>query len=599
VAPPLVREHRLYQADWLVRFYGFRADEIAPPDAPNLDLALDPKLAWAIRHRDLFPLDVNRGPRELLLRIPGVGAKSVERILQARRWRRLRVADLAALRVAVRRALPFVVTADHTPSARVLDAADLRERLLARRSRLVARRATCSRGRRPSPPTAPGARPRGVGAVGAARRAVGGARRVVPNVAFDGTLAGWRRRRGGCSPPASRPDDAVWESADDAQGALALGGGSPADPGAPSAAPTASPGASAAARVPRRFLALAALVACHRDPARWGALYRVLWRLTRGGEPRLLAVSVDPDVLRLTRMAKAVRRDEHKMHAFVRFRAVADAGGGEPEYVAWFEPEHDVVARAAPLFARRFPNMRWAILTPRGTARWDGAALSFGPGVPVREGPRDDSLEALWGVYYAHVFNPARVKLAAMRSEMPARLLAEPAGGAADRGDGAGGAGAGAADGRGGDPGGRCGGGGPDGGAAAGGADAVGRTWWGGDVTAGRDAAGGGGAGGGPRAARGGVGWSGGDDAWYPDDARTADGRLRHDAARLPLAEAADAAAALPTRALAALWAARTPPGFVFDVRAHALLAGRPWSRAACRAASATCCRRRSPAPTA
>ena len=138
VAPPLVREHRLYQADWLVRFYGFRADEIAPPDAPNLDLALDPKLAWAIRHRDLFPLDVNRGPRELLLRIPGVGAKSVERILQARRWRRLRVADLAALRVAVRRALPFVVTADHTPSARVLDAADLRERLLARRSRLVA-----------------------------------------------------------------------------------------------------------------------------------------------------------------------------------------------------------------------------------------------------------------------------------------------------------------------------------------------------------------------------------------------------------------------------------------------------------------------------
>ena len=138
LAPPLVREHRLYQADWLVRFYGFTAAEIAPPEAPNLDLALDPKLAWAIRHRDLFPLDVNRGPRELLLRIPGVGAKSVERILQARRWRRLRVADLAALRVAVRRALPFVVTADHTPSARVLDAADLRERLLARRSRLVA-----------------------------------------------------------------------------------------------------------------------------------------------------------------------------------------------------------------------------------------------------------------------------------------------------------------------------------------------------------------------------------------------------------------------------------------------------------------------------
>jgi putative DNA modification/repair radical SAM protein len=137
-APPLVREHRLYQADWLVRFYGFRADEIAPAEAPNLDLALDPKLAWAIRHRELFPLDVNRAPRELLLRIPGVGAKSVQRILLARRWRRLRMADLAALRVATRRALPFVVTADHAPSARLLDAADLRARLLAGRGRLGA-----------------------------------------------------------------------------------------------------------------------------------------------------------------------------------------------------------------------------------------------------------------------------------------------------------------------------------------------------------------------------------------------------------------------------------------------------------------------------
>jgi putative DNA modification/repair radical SAM protein len=136
-APPLVREHRLYQADWLVRFYGFRADEIAPAEAPDLDLALDPKLAWAIRNRALFPLDVNEAPRELLLRIPGVGARSVQRIVAARRWRRLRLADLAVLRVATRRALPFVVTADHRPAARLLDAADLRERLLARRSRLA------------------------------------------------------------------------------------------------------------------------------------------------------------------------------------------------------------------------------------------------------------------------------------------------------------------------------------------------------------------------------------------------------------------------------------------------------------------------------
>ncbi len=136
LSPPLVREHRLYQADWLVRFYGFRAAELTTPEAPDLDLALDPKLAWALRNRADFPVDVNRAPKAVLLRIPGVGARSVQRILETRRWRRLRLADLVALKVAVKRALPFVVTADHAP--RLLDAADLRERLLAARPRAAA-----------------------------------------------------------------------------------------------------------------------------------------------------------------------------------------------------------------------------------------------------------------------------------------------------------------------------------------------------------------------------------------------------------------------------------------------------------------------------
>ena len=139
VAPPLAREHRLYQADWLVRFYGFDAAELTTAAAPNLDLELDPKSAWALRHRELFPVDVNTAPREMLLRIPGVGARSVERLLQVRRWRRVRVADLAALRVALRRALPFVVTADAPAgggAARTLDAADLRTQLLGRRTQL-------------------------------------------------------------------------------------------------------------------------------------------------------------------------------------------------------------------------------------------------------------------------------------------------------------------------------------------------------------------------------------------------------------------------------------------------------------------------------
>ena len=128
-SPPLVREHRLYQADWLVRFYGFGVRELTTSGAPNLDLAIDPKLAWALRNRGSFPVDLNRASRGELLRIPGVGVRSVDRILKARRWRRIRFEDLARLRVSLRRALPFVVVDDHTPTSLRLDALDLRARL--------------------------------------------------------------------------------------------------------------------------------------------------------------------------------------------------------------------------------------------------------------------------------------------------------------------------------------------------------------------------------------------------------------------------------------------------------------------------------------
>ena len=130
VEPPLVREHRLYQADWLLRFYGFAAGELAPPEAPRLDLAIDPKLAWALRHRAAFPVPLNRAPRELLLRVPGLGVRSVDRILSSRRHRRIRVADLARLRVPLARVLPFVETDDHVPrGALAPDAAELRAAL--------------------------------------------------------------------------------------------------------------------------------------------------------------------------------------------------------------------------------------------------------------------------------------------------------------------------------------------------------------------------------------------------------------------------------------------------------------------------------------
>ncbi|WP_343718259.1 putative DNA modification/repair radical SAM protein [Inquilinus sp.] len=135
-APPLQREHRLYQADWLMRFYGFAAEEIlaGAPDG-MLDLAVDPKLAWALRHRDRFPLDVNRAERGLLLRVPGLGARTVDRIVAARRIHPLRLADLARLTGGLKRALPFIVTPDHRPT-RLLDRADLRARLAPRPTQL-------------------------------------------------------------------------------------------------------------------------------------------------------------------------------------------------------------------------------------------------------------------------------------------------------------------------------------------------------------------------------------------------------------------------------------------------------------------------------
>jgi putative DNA modification/repair radical SAM protein len=120
-AAPLVREHRLYQADWLLRFYGFTLPEMPVQPDGNLPLDIDPKLAWALAHREHFPVDVNRAPRETLLRIPGLGVKSANRLITARRHRRLRMADLARLRLPLRKLAPFIVTADHTPG-RTLDA---------------------------------------------------------------------------------------------------------------------------------------------------------------------------------------------------------------------------------------------------------------------------------------------------------------------------------------------------------------------------------------------------------------------------------------------------------------------------------------------
>jgi putative DNA modification/repair radical SAM protein len=119
--PPLEREHRLYQADWLLRFYGFELEEIVAEADHNLSLEYDPKLAWALAHRDQFPLDVNKASRRLLLRVPGFGVRSVDRMIAARRHHSLSVADLKRLGVAWKRAKEFVVARDYRPAASVLD----------------------------------------------------------------------------------------------------------------------------------------------------------------------------------------------------------------------------------------------------------------------------------------------------------------------------------------------------------------------------------------------------------------------------------------------------------------------------------------------
>ena len=168
--------------------------------------------------------------------------------------------------------------------------------------------------------------------------------------------------------------------------------------------------------VPRPFIELARTVICHSDPERFALLYAMLLRLKTN--KRALDDAADALVRRLQDLAKAVRRDIHKMHAFVRFREIPDPDGST-RFVAYFEPEHHIVRRAASFFVNRFTNMRWSILTPALSIHWDGERLSEGPGATRRDAPSGDPLEETWRTYYASIFNPARLKVGAMLKEMP------------------------------------------------------------------------------------------------------------------------------------------------------------------------------------
>ena len=171
-------------------------------------------------------------------------------------------------------------------------------------------------------------------------------------------------------------------------------------------------------RANRRFVNLARNAALHSDPERFALLYRLLWRLQEN--PGMMEDKADDDVRKIEELDKNVRRDSHKMHAFVRFRLVeADEAEGGDRYVAWFEPDHHILRANAGFFMRRFANMRWSILTPRGSLHWDGETMTEGPAAERSDAPQGDPMEDLWRTYYASIFNPARLKIGAMLKEMP------------------------------------------------------------------------------------------------------------------------------------------------------------------------------------
>ena len=214
----------------------------------------------------------------------------------------------------------------------------------------------------------------------------------------------WRDAARGLLAAGTRPEAVIWRFDDAPQHDLF---GAPAE--------TAPPPASGVT-VPKSFIAMADTVVWHADPERFARLYAFLWRLrdVRG----LMEDRGDADLARLRQMEKNVRRCAHKMKAFVRFRDLAPDGNGRRRFAAWFEPTHHTVEPTAPFFARRFADMDWIIATPDVTARHEAGRLSFTAGDPKPDLP-EDGAEELWGTYFRNIFNPARVKVKAMTSEMP------------------------------------------------------------------------------------------------------------------------------------------------------------------------------------
>jgi probable DNA metabolism protein len=179
----------------------------------------------------------------------------------------------------------------------------------------------------------------------------------------------------------------------------------------------AAAGAPATLRLPRALMSLLENIACFRHDSRWELMYRLAWRVLYEN-PKLLTDPADSDVAHATSMERAVGRDIHKMHAFVRFREIV-ADGEAASYFAWFEPQHEILEAGAKFFVKRFPNMHWTIATPDGAAVWNKETLQFVASKEAGSKPADDAQEDLWRTYYRSICNVARINPIAMQREMP------------------------------------------------------------------------------------------------------------------------------------------------------------------------------------
>lgn len=172
-------------------------------------------------------------------------------------------------------------------------------------------------------------------------------------------------------------------------------------------------------KIPKSFIEIAVIVSCHRNPQKWPLLYNVLWNLVYG-EKHILNIITHPIMHEIYNMKKSVGRDMHKMKAFVRFEKIIDES--KERYIAWYKPQHNIIKMVAPFFKNRFSLMHWTIMTPDGSAQWNGENLLFSDDkINDPKNISHDSMVELWKIYYSAIFNPARIKIKAMMREMPRR----------------------------------------------------------------------------------------------------------------------------------------------------------------------------------